>query len=99
MAEEHTRHYASAPAFYPAVPADGHLGIEGRAPGPRLIFDGHLDVVPAGDGWATAPFSPVISDGRLIGRGAADMKGGVAAMIVAAEAVQRADVPLRGGLT
>jgi len=70
--------------------------IEGRAGGPRVIFDGHLDVVPAGDGWATDPYIPVIKDGRLIGRGAADMKGGVAAMIAAVEAVQRADVPLHG---
>jgi acetylornithine deacetylase/succinyl-diaminopimelate desuccinylase family protein len=73
--------------------------IDGRTAGPRLIFDGHLDVVPAGDGWVNEPFSPVIRDGRLIGRGAADMKGGLAAMIAAAEAVQRADIGLRGGLT
>ena len=73
--------------------------IDGHAPGPHLIFDGHLDVVPAGDGWTSDPFTPAITDGRLIGRGAADMKGGVAAMIAAAEAVQRADVRLCGGLT
>jgi acetylornithine deacetylase/succinyl-diaminopimelate desuccinylase family protein len=75
------------------------VGIESHAPGPGLIFNGHLDVVPAGDGWTTAPFTPVIRDGRLIGRGAADMKGGVAAMVAAVEAVQRAEVPLRGRLT
>jgi acetylornithine deacetylase len=73
--------------------------IEGRAPGPHLIFDGHLDVVPAGDGWTSDPYTPVIRDGRLIGRGAADMKGGLAAMIAAAEAVQRAQLPMRGSLT
>jgi succinyl-diaminopimelate desuccinylase len=73
--------------------------IDGGAPGPHLIFDGHLDVVPAGDGWSTDPFTPVIRDGRLIGRGAADMKGGLAAMIAAAEAVQRADLALHGSLT
>ncbi len=73
--------------------------IEGRAPGPGLIFDGHLDVVPAGDGWTSDPFTPVIRDGRLVGRGAADMKGGLAAMIAAAEAVQRAELPLCGSLT
>src|SRR5260221_35629 len=54
--------------------------IEGRAPGPDLLFDGHLDVVPAGGGWTTAPCPPVIRDGRLVGGGAADMKGGLAAM-------------------
>ena len=73
--------------------------IQGSEPGPHLIFDGHLDVVPAGDGWTTDPYTPLIRDGRLIGRGAADMKGGVAAMIAAAEAVQRAELPLRGTLT
>ena len=73
--------------------------IEGRTPGPHLIFDGHLDVVPAGDGWSSDPYSPAIRDGRLIGRGASDMKGGVAAMIAAVEAVRRADVPLSGSVT
>ena len=73
--------------------------IHGSAPGPHLVFDGHLDVVPAGDGWSNDPFTPLVHNGRLIGRGAADMKGGVAAMIAAAEAVKRADVPLHGSLT
>lgn len=73
--------------------------IAGREAGPQLIFDGHLDVVPAGDGWTSPPYSPLIRGDRLIGRGAADMKGGIAAMIAAAEAIQRADVPLRGTLT
>jgi acetylornithine deacetylase len=73
--------------------------IDGREPGPHLIFDGHLDVVPAGDGWTSPPYSPIVRGDRLIGRGAADMKGGIAAMIAAAEAIQRADVPLRGTLT
>ncbi len=73
--------------------------IQGRGPGPHLIFDGHVDVVPAGDGWTSDPYTPLIRDGRMIGRGAADMKGGVAAMTAAAEAIQRAEVPLRGSLT
>ncbi len=73
--------------------------IQGRAPGPHLIFDGHLDVVPAGDGWTSDPYTPLIRDGRLFGRGAADMKGGLAAMIAAAEAVLRAEIPLSGSLT
>jgi acetylornithine deacetylase/succinyl-diaminopimelate desuccinylase family protein len=73
--------------------------LEGRQPGPHLLFDGHLDVVPAGNGWSQDPYTPTIRHGRLIGRGAADMKGGVAAMVAAAEAVRRAGVPLRGTLT
>ncbi len=55
--------------------------------GETLAFVGHTDVVPAGDltQWSHPPFEPIIRDGMLYGRGAADMKGSVAAMIVAAE--------------
>ena len=55
--------------------------------GPILCFAGHTDVVPSGDpaSWATPPFEPVIRDGVLYGRGAADMKGSLAAMITATE--------------
>jgi len=54
---------------------------------PLVVFLGHTDVVPTGDraAWQSAPFEPVIRDGRLFGRGAADMKSGLAAMIVALE--------------
>ena len=55
--------------------------------GPIFCFAGHTDVVPTGplDQWANPPFSPVIKDGLLFGRGAADMKGSLASMVVAAE--------------
>ncbi|MFT5635856.1 MAG: succinyl-diaminopimelate desuccinylase [Cognaticolwellia sp.] len=55
--------------------------------GPLFCFAGHTDVVPAGnlESWKTPPFEPVIADGMLYGRGAADMKGSLAAMIVATE--------------
>ncbi len=54
---------------------------------PLLVFAGHTDVVPTGDldKWTTPPFDPTIRDGHLYGRGAADMKGGVAAMVTALE--------------
>ena len=53
--------------------------------GPLFVFAGHTDVVPAGplDAWASPPFVPEIRDGHLYGRGAADMKSGLAAMLVA----------------
>jgi succinyl-diaminopimelate desuccinylase len=53
--------------------------------GPVFCFAGHTDVVPPGnlEQWFTAPFDPTIHDGRLYGRGAADMKGSIAAMLVA----------------
>ncbi len=55
--------------------------------GPLLAFAGHTDVVPPGplDDWDSPPFTPEIRDGYLYGRGAADMKGGLAAMLIATE--------------
>jgi len=55
--------------------------------GPLLCFAGHTDVVPTGprEEWQTDPFEPVLRDGMLYGRGAADMKSGLAAMITASE--------------
>ena len=56
--------------------------------GPVFCFAGHTDVVPSGplDEWHSDPFQPVIKDGVLYGRGAADMKSGLAAMVTASEA-------------
>src|SRR5271154_2837677 len=55
--------------------------------GPVFCFAGHTDVVPSGplDEWRSDPFEPVIRDGVLYGRGAADMKSGLAAMLTASE--------------
>ena len=65
---------------------DNLWAVRGTA-GPTLIFLGHTDVVPSGPeaSWQSPPFEPTIRDGRLYGRGAADMKGSVAAMVVALE--------------
>jgi acetylornithine deacetylase len=65
--------------------------LEGRAPGPALMFCGHTDTV--GVSGMTAPFDPVERGGRLYGRGAQDMKGGVAAMIAAAGALAARGLP------
>jgi succinyl-diaminopimelate desuccinylase len=55
--------------------------------GPLLVFAGHTDVVPTGpeSQWRSPPFEPTVTDGMLCGRGAADMKGSLAAMVVACE--------------
>ena len=60
---------------------------EGPQPGPTIVLLGHTDVVPPGplEAWTSHPFVPTHRDGRLYGRGAADMKTSVAAMTVAAE--------------
>jgi len=80
-------------AEHPRVNVLGSL--VGDRSGPCIHLNGHFDVVPPGDGWTVDPFGGVIRDGRLFGRGAADMKAGLAAAIFAATAIRRAgaDVP------
>ncbi|HEX4948050.1 MAG TPA: acetylornithine deacetylase/succinyl-diaminopimelate desuccinylase family protein, partial [Blastocatellia bacterium] len=63
---------------------------------PTLHFNGHLDVVPVGDGWTVDPFAGIVRDGRLYGRGVTDQKAGIAASIFAVEAIRRAGVALAG---
>lgn len=73
----------------------------GAESGPSLAWNGHLDVVPAGslDTWRHDPWAGEIDDdGRLIGRGAADMKGPIGAALAAASALRRAGTPLAGSL-
>jgi len=60
---------------------------EGARSGPCVHFNGHIDVVEAGQGWSVDPFAGVVRDGRVYGRGACDMKGGIAAAIIACEAL------------
>ncbi|MEO7126377.1 MAG: M20 family metallopeptidase [Nakamurella sp.] len=69
---------------------DGQI-VDGKGAGRTLMFEGHTDVVTEGDpaGWSFDPYAGDVVDGMLRGRGSADMKGGVAAMIHAARAVQR----------
>jgi len=70
----------------------------GGGGGPTVHLNGHVDVVPPGDGWTVDPFAGVVRDGRIYGRGVCDMKAGLAAAIFAAEAIARARVTLPGVL-
>jgi acetylornithine deacetylase/succinyl-diaminopimelate desuccinylase family protein len=70
--------------------------IRGLGGGPNLLFNGHMDTIPAYD--MPDPFSPKIIDGRLFGRGACDMKGGLTSMIIACKRIIDADVDLKGDL-
>ncbi|RFU12588.1 acetylornithine deacetylase/succinyl-diaminopimelate desuccinylase family protein [Rhodobacteraceae bacterium W635] len=59
---------------------------DGAAPGDCVHFNSHHDVVEVGHGWTTDPFGAELKDGRIYGRGTCDMKGGLAASVIAAEA-------------
>ncbi|TBL71112.1 M20 family peptidase [Paenibacillus thalictri] len=72
--------------------------LKGAKPGRALLFNGHLDVVPPGEGWTADPYEPVMRDGRLFARGAADMKCGVAALLYTAILFHRAGNPFAGEL-
>lgn len=94
------------PGFSPVDwSSEGEFDVSGRlvgaATGGRsLILNGHVDVVPStpDDHWTHDPWGGEVEDGRLYGRGAADMKAGVAAMLAAAAAIRAAGVELRGDL-
>jgi len=70
----------------PFADVDNFWAVKGES-GPVLCFAGHTDVVPTGklEDWQHPPFEPLIADGILYGRGAADMKGALAAMVTACE--------------
>jgi succinyl-diaminopimelate desuccinylase len=57
----------------------------GRKSGPTVHFNSHIDVVETGGGWTVDPFAGLVREGKVFGRGACDMKGGLAASIIAAE--------------
>jgi acetylornithine deacetylase len=74
--------------------------LRGSGGGRSLVFNGHIDVVsaePRGQ-WASDPFVAELRDGNLYGRGACDMKGGIASMVLAAEVLAELGAPLRGDL-
>ena len=90
------------------IPADGRPEHTARHPrvnvvgarrggaGPVVHLNGHIDVVPPGEGWTVDPFAGVVRDEKIFGRGVCDMKAGIAAAVFAAEAIARAGVTLPG---
>lgn len=87
--------------FYKRLePAKGHANViatvgKGK---PKIILCGHIDVVPAGDlkNWKTPPYSGKIEDGKILGRGASDMKGGIASILMAGAALKNIEDKLGG---
>ncbi len=79
----------------------GLVGAWQAGAGPRLIFNGHIDVVPEGDhaNWRHDPWAAEIDGGRIYGRGACDMKSGLLAALYAVKAVRDSGVPVHGTLT
>jgi len=71
---------------------------EGKRPGPSVHFNSHIDVVEPGHGWTVPPFDAVVRDGKIYGRGTCDMKGGLAASIIAAEALIDSGIDLPGAI-
>ncbi len=68
----------------------------GQGQGPCVHFNGHIDVVEVGSGWTVDPFGGEVRDGKVYGRGACDMKGGIASSVIAAEALLESGQPLQG---
>jgi acetylornithine deacetylase len=97
---------AHHPAYSAEVEREQGLGVvgtlagSGERGGNSLILNGHIDVVPAGDeaNWHYPPWQGTIADGRVYGRGALDMKGGLCCALFAAKAIHDAGVRLKGDL-
>lgn len=84
---------AGSPVAAPLV-----LGSAGEPGGKSLCFQGHYDTVRPAAGWVRDPYKPVIEGGRLYGLGASDMKGGIAAMMIAAKALIQSKFSPKGQL-
>ncbi len=75
------------------------VGWLNRGAKPELHFSGHYDVVPADGNWISPPFEAIEKDGKIYGRGTADMKGGIASIFGAIDSIVRAKVPLDGSIS
>jgi acetylornithine deacetylase len=95
---------AGMPLVPPGLTFEGRpqliASVAGHGGGPSLVFNGHIDVVSAEPvaEWTSDPFAGVVRDGLMYGRGACDMKGGIAAMVFAVETLSSLGVGLGGDL-
>lgn len=90
-------------AYYPGRDYRGRPNVIARHPGTgggkSLLFSGHTDTMPVGDDkWSCSPFGADISNGKLYGRGAYDMKSGLAAMMMAIKTIKECGIKLKGDL-
>lgn len=94
--------YEGYPGYYKGRPMHDRPILyacrRGTGGGRSLLLTGHADVVKAGEGWTRDPFGAAIEDNKMYGRGTVDMKGGIAAMIMAAKAVIQSKIELRGDM-
>jgi len=77
--------------FGQGLPRPNLIGTLNRGDGPVVHLNGHYDVVPVGNDWTRDPFGGELADGWIYGRGAADMKSGLAAQVIAVEALRRTE--------
>ncbi len=94
--------YAGKPGYYPEHRFEERPNqvalLKGAGGGHSLLLTGHVDVVKAASGWSVDPYSASRKEGMMIGRGVVDMKGGLAAMLTAVEAIHRCGLRLMGDI-
>ncbi len=92
--------YADGPGYYPDHSFGGRPNLAARLAGTgggrSLLLFGHIDVVEPAGNWTVEPFGGLVRDGRVYGRGTTDMKGGLAAQVMALEYLSLAGVRLKG---
>jgi succinyl-diaminopimelate desuccinylase len=84
----------SVPECGPSVVGIASSSFEKTEP-PKLVFNGHMDTVQVCEGWTRDPFTPSLEEGKIYGLGSVDMKGGLAAMIMAAKSLTSSGLSLR----
>lgn len=97
---EELKEYEGKPGYYADHKFENRpnlVGVlSGKGGGKSILLSGHIDVVQRGSKWTFDPFAGTVNDGKIYGRGAVDMKGGIAAMTMAVKAIQGAGLKLKG---